>query len=175
MWNNAIYGAVTLYRSAQLGTGGAPTIGSENTIDNVAPYWRLAWQHGWGSNYLEIGTYGLQAKLFPEGVSGLTDEYTDIAGDVQYEHTFGQNLMTIHGTYIHEDRKLDASVEAETAADASNNLEVYRLDVDYIMGRWQLVGGYFAVSGGPDAILFGPDAGTAASTASRTAMATSLR
>lgn len=158
MWDESLYGALTLYRSAQLGNGGAPSVGSENTIDGVAPYWRLAWQKGWGDNYLEIGTYGISAKLYPSGVSGLTDDYTDVAGDFQYQHFFGENTLTVHGTTIHENRSLDASVDAGDAADASNHLDVYRLDAGYMFGKWQLLGGYFGVKGGSDALLFGPDA-----------------
>jgi hypothetical protein len=158
LWDSAFYGAATLYRSAQLGNGGAPTIGSENTIDGVAPYWRLAWQHGWDNNYLELGTYGITASLYPTGVSGLTDKYTDVAGDFQYERTLGQDLLTVHGTYIHENRNLDASVDAGSAENASNHLDIYRLDAGYLFGRWQLVGGYFGVKGGKDALLYGPAA-----------------
>ena len=167
MLDGTWYGAVTLYRSAPLGTS-APNIGSQNTIDSVAPYWRLAWQHGWGNNYLEVGTYGLWAKLYPEGISGLKDEYTDVAGDFQYEHNFGQNLLTVHGTYIHENQKLDASVAADppTAADASNNLQVYRLDAGYLVGNWQFVGGYFSTTGGSDTTRYSPAAVVGSATGS---------
>lgn len=156
MWNDAIYGAVTLYRSAQLGSA-APNIGSENTIAGAAPYWRFAWQHTAGANFIELGTYGMQAKLYPSGISGAKDEYTDVAGDFQYEHTFGTDLLTIHGTYIAEDRNLDASFAAGDAEKSSNHVDVYRLDAGYVFGRWQLVGGYFDISGGRDAVLYVAD------------------
>ena len=156
MWNDAFYGAFTLYRSAQLGTP-APSIGSENTISGLAPYWRFAWQHRSGPNSIEIGTYGLQASLFPSGVSGSKDEYTDIAGDIQYERTFGTGLLTVHGTYISEDRTLDASVAAGAAAQSSNNIDTFRVDAGYVQGHWQVVGGYFDISGDADALLYGSD------------------
>ncbi len=155
MWDNTWYGAVTLYRSAQLGSA-APNAGSENTIDNIAPYWRLAWQHQVGQGYLEIGTYGLFARLYPEGITGLTDRYTDFAGDFQYERPIGENLLTLHGSYIHEQRKLDASVDLGIAERVSNHLDTWHLDGSWLMGRWQFTGGYFASSGGQDATLFAP-------------------
>jgi hypothetical protein len=155
MWDGMIYGNVTLYRSAHLGSSPA-SVGSENTIDSLAPYWRLAWQHTWGNNYLEIGTFGLWAKLFPEGITGLTDRYTDIAGDVQYEHKFGLNQVTVHGSVIHENRKLDASVAAATATNASSMLTSYRLDAEYIYQNWSFILGYFSINGDNDPGLYPP-------------------
>ena len=78
MWDGQIYGAFTLYRSAELGNGGPPNSDSEDTLESTAPYWRLAWQHGWGANYLELGTYGIYAKLYANGailgVASLEDK-----------------------------------------------------------------------------------------------------
>jgi hypothetical protein len=156
MWDNAFYGAVTLYRSAKIGEL-APDFASTNTIDSLAPYWRLAWQHSWGDNYLEIGTYGLWAKLIPQGITGPKDTYTDIAGDVQYERSLGSGrLVTVHGTIIHEHRTLDAT----PAAAASNNLDTYRADVGYISGDWAAVVGYFRKSGDTDALLYASRTGS---------------
>lgn len=154
MWDSAFYGAITLYRSAKLGEL-APTFASENTIDGVAPYWRLAWQHNWGANYLEVGTYGLWAKLIPAGLTGQKDSYVDIAGDFQYEHPLGpgQNI-TVHGTVIHEHRSLDATFAAEGAAAAANDLDTFRIDAGYISGDWSAVIGYFRQSGDSDVLLY---------------------
>jgi hypothetical protein len=159
MWDNAFYGAVTLYRSAKLSTL-APDSTSENTIDSVAPYWRLAWQHNWGDNYLEVGTYGLWTKLIANGVAGPTDSYTDVAGDFQYERQLGAGrLVTVHGTVIHEHRKLDATFGVNGGAEfASNNLETYRVDAGYISGDWSAVVGYFRQSGTTDDVLYGANA-----------------
>ena len=174
MWNEAFYGAFTLYRSAQLGSA-APNADSESTIAGAAPYWRFAWQHTMGTNYLELGTYGMRAKLYPSGISGMRDEYTDVAGDFQFEHSLGTRRLTVHGSYIAEDRKLDASFDAGAAERASNHLDVLRLDAGYLFGRWQLVGGYFAITGGSDAALYPALRLTAARRVRPTAAATSCR
>ncbi|MEZ5559699.1 MAG: hypothetical protein R3E86_14295 [Pseudomonadales bacterium] len=147
------YAAATLYRSAHLGSS-APGIGSENTIEGVAPYWRLAWQKGWGPNYLEIGTYGLHASLKPDGVSGPTDDYTDLAGDFQYQRTIGDDLLTLHGTYIREDQDLDASFASDAAAGRSNDLDTLRFDASYHRGRWAGTLGLFSTRGGRDSALY---------------------
>ena len=46
-------------------------------ISGVAPYWRAAWQQTWGNNYLEVGTYGIYVKSFPNVVLGPEDTYLD--------------------------------------------------------------------------------------------------
>ena len=98
-----LYLEVTGYRSAHLGEDvPTPTIGSINTIEGVAPYWRVAWQQQFGENYVEIGAYGLYASLYPTGYTGLADDYFDIAGDLQYERSFGNNSISFHTTYIHQ-------------------------------------------------------------------------
>jgi hypothetical protein len=155
-FDSKFYVATTLYRSAHLGTG-APTIGSENTIDSVAPYWRIAWQHNFGSKYLELGGYGIRASLIPEGISGATDDYRDIAADGQYEMPLGSGRLTVHGTLIHERQDLDASFTAGDSTNASNDLDTYRADVSYDRNAWKFSLGYFSTTGDTDSRLYAPE------------------
>jgi hypothetical protein len=155
---DSVYVATTLYRSAHLGSG-APTAGSENTIENVAPYWRVAWQNRWSdATYLEVGAYGLHAKLVPDGLDGPTNDYTDVAADFQFEHTIGDNALTVHGTYIHENQHLGASVASSAASDKSNRLDTWRVDAGYHVGRWMPTLGVFDTTGNRDALLYAPAA-----------------
>ena len=108
MWNSMLYGDLTLYRSAHLGHD-LPDSTSKNTISGVAPYWRLACQHSFGSDMLMVGTYGIYASVIPEGVAGLKDQFTDVAVDAQYEHPMGANAITVHASYLRERLKLDGS------------------------------------------------------------------
>ena len=73
MWDNHLYIAGTIYRSAHIGAP-LPNAGVDNggnflpiNIRGVAPYWRLAWQQNWKNNYLEVGTYGIHLKSTPGG------------------------------------------------------------------------------------------------------------
>lgn len=142
LWNNHLYGEVTLYRSAHSGQG-APGSASSNTINGVAPYWRLAWQQYFGSNYLEVGTYGMSGSLYPSGISGATDDYTDTAVDAQYEMPFGGDLLALHTTYIHEKQQLNA-----TDAGNSHKLDTFRVNGIYHWGNRASAGlGYFRTSG----------------------------
>ncbi len=130
LWNNHLYGDLTLYRTAQFGQATA-TSASADTIDNVAPYWRLAYQTNFGQNYLMVGTYGMQTKLYPGGITGATDKYTDTAVDTQYERPFGGNMLSVHATYMHEKQDLNASAPGE----GSHHLNDFKVDGIYHWGN----------------------------------------
>jgi hypothetical protein len=142
LWNHHLYGNLTFYRSAHLGQG-VPDATSSNTINGVAPYWRLAWQQNFGQNMLMVGTYGMVASLYPLGVSGNTDDYTDTAVDAQYEMPLGRNLLTMHTSYVHEKQKLNA-----TDPGVNLKLDTFRLDGIYHWGNHATGAlGYFDTKG----------------------------
>lgn len=150
LWDNHLYGNVTLYRSAAMGQG-APTASSMDTVDNVAPFWRFAWQQHFGDDYLELGTYGLHAKLYPMGISGNTYEFTDNALDAQYEMPFGNDLLTLHAIYIHENQHVP-TVGHDTT------LNQLRINGNYHWGNEALVAlGYFSDTGDSNKVLYEKD------------------
>ncbi len=165
MWNESLYGELTLYRSAKTGfthpiTGGAGPLDStaDNVIDNVAPYWRLAYEHPFGNNSLEVGTYGTQLKVFPGGgtaISGLTNKFTDTALDAQYQYIGDVHTFTLAGTYIHEKMNMDASFAAGTVANPTNNLNTARIwGTYYYKRKYGATIGYFSTTGSTDALLY---------------------
>lgn len=161
-WNQHLYAGVTLYRSAHVGQL-APDATSANTIKGLAPYWRLAWQQPVGDGNLEIGTYGMTASLYPgdgstAGISGPTDKFTDTALDMQYERPLGDNSLTLHGTYIHEKRTLDASSQsAWILSNASDTLKTLKLDGTYHFGSAAALSlGYFKTTGSADTNYYNP-------------------
>ena len=152
-WNNTYYAAVTLYRAAQIGGASPPDATSENTVDNVAPYWRLAWQHNMSDGYLQLGTYGLHAELYPSSVSGSTDRYTDFGFDASYSRRIGDNQLSLHATYIYEDQKLKASAPADT----DHHLNTYRMDANYYLkGIVGLTAAVFRIDGDANPALYAP-------------------
>ncbi len=158
MWNNHLYAAFYLYRSAHLG-GPQPLTGKDFTynIHGVAPYWRLAWQQTWGLNYLEVGTYGIHVSSIPGGVSGRRDTYTDPAVDLQYERPFGADMLTVHSTYIHQTSHLDATFAAGGAAEPSHHLNTLRANATYhLRSRYEFTLSKFSTTGHADPILFAP-------------------
>ena len=164
MWDDHLYGAATIYRSEHLGSsqpnpgvdaGGNPLF----NIAGVAPYWRLAWQQTMGNNYLMVGSYGMHANSTPGAVVGLKDNYTDVAGDFQYERvlpSLHNDVLTIHGTYLHESSKLNATFDGEGADQAPHVLQTLRGDAVYHFGnRYAATFGGFQTTGTSDATLYG--------------------
>jgi hypothetical protein len=157
LWNDHLYANLTLYRSAHINSL-APDRDSQNTIKNVTPYWRLAWQQNFGANYFEIGTFGLWSEVYPQGISGKTNDYTDLALDSQFEHPMGNNMLTLRGTYIHEKQNLDASFDAGDASNDSNSLDTVNLNGTYHLGTKAAfsIGG-FSTTGDKDNLLYAPE------------------
>lgn len=162
MWNNHLYTDVTLYRSEHAGAS-TPVTGTNYAynISGVAPYWRAAWQQNWGSNYLEVGTYGIYANFFPSAVSGPENRYIDPSFDFQYERPFGPNLLDIHGTYIHEKSNLGATYLAGGATTKDIHLNTFKLDTTYHWAnKYSATGALFSTTGNGDPLLYAPGAVT---------------
>lgn len=160
---NSIYAQLSVYRSSQIGNPNVPLDSTANdVVSGVAPYWRLAWSHDWSSNdytnSLEIGTFGLAANLFPQGVSGTTDNYRDYALDSQYELLFpDHSSFVVHGLYIHEKQSLDASFASGDASSVDNHLNTWAINAQYYWyERFGPSLGYFNTTGSSDALLY-PD------------------
>jgi hypothetical protein len=161
-YDNAYYGLVSLYRSSQVGGAEPPDSSSQNVIDGVMPYWRLAYSHPIGSSWLEVGTYGLHAKLYPGGgvpLSGQTDRFLDLAVDAQYQWVpGGPHTVTLHSTWIREKQEWDASYPLGLTTRRSSLLHTFKLDGTYYYNR--RVGGtlaYFTTTGDRDVALYSPD------------------
>ena len=155
-WNNAVYGEFSVYRSAPQGGSHPADSGSENTLQHLAPYWRGALTHTWGPQSIEVGTYGMSTRLYPKGVSGPTDRFTDVAFDGQYERRVGRGSVTAHTTYVHETEALDGSVALGNASNTSNTLNTFKIDGSYYTrGRLGFTGGYFSTTGDADVLRYG--------------------
>ena len=153
MWNDRVYGEVGVYRSAPLGVLRPLDSTATAVISGVAPYWRLALPNVWGQNYLAIGTYGMAASVYPTGVAGATNRFTDFAVDIAYMRSFGSNSFTLDGTWIHEKQTWTAG----GAANATNTLRTFRMDAMYHIGqRYAFTLAPFATSGSSDSVLYAP-------------------
>jgi hypothetical protein len=166
MWDKHLYAAAAAYRSAHIGGSNPPTDQTfdtagtdrgQNTIRDVAPYWRLAWQQNLGRNYLEVGTFGMFAQLFPAALSGATDKFTDLAFDTQFERPVGKDSLSAHLTYIYENQQLDATHAAGNSDNLNDKLHTLRLDAIYHWReRLMLAAGWFLLRGNNDATLYAP-------------------
>ncbi len=162
MWNNHLYTDITVYRSEHAGASTPVTgTGQNYNISGVAPYWRAAWQQSLGSNYLEIGTYGIDLNSYPNAISGPVNRYIDPSFDFQYERPFGANLLDAHGKYTHEISKLNVSPAGSASTIRSNHLNTWELDSTYHWrSKYSATGSLFGTSGNSNAQLYAPAAVT---------------
>jgi len=167
LWNGLVYGELTAYRSAPQVSSNPPDDTSESTIKGVAPYWRVALQHRFGSHYLELGTFGFSTRLYPEGVTGATDRFTDLALDAQYEVPLGGGAFAAHATWLHESQRLEATFGVDGAARPENSLHSLGLDATWTTRpRVDLMVGFRTIGGDSDAVLNAPDPVTGSRTGS---------
>ena len=131
-------------------------------VKGFAPYGRLAYERNFGRHSLEVGLYGAQFRLYPGGapdaavpLAGLTNEFRDIAEDVQYQFLGDRHLFSITATRIHESMSLDASYSAGGSANRNNDLTTYKINGTYYY-RHMIGGtlGYFSTKGSADAALY---------------------
>ncbi len=141
LYNNLLFTEFSLYKSARVG---AP-IPSDTSmvIKGVAPYWRLALQHNWSGNYFEIGTFGIASKHYLQG-GILTDNFTDVGFDLQYEHSFPIGAFTLHSSFINEKEKHETSSTQHTDI----NFNSFKIDSNiYLKNGLGATVGYFNTSG----------------------------
>ena len=154
-YNSFLYLEGSIYRSAQQGAPAPPGPASTGVIKGVAPYWRLALQHKWDKHYLEIGTLGMMTRLYPMGVSGQTDKYTDIGVDAQYELPLSFGSLTIRPSYTWETQKLNATFDSAGSMNLTNNLNSFRISGELFFKKGLgLSLGYFSVTGSTDNIIY---------------------
>ncbi len=171
--NDLLYLEFSAYKSlsfnAQNSLGINPFDGP-GLLGGVAPYWRVALEPHWGRNSLMVGTFGMvfdvHPWLDPTFVSGstgtfpLSDRFTDIGFDTQYQYQGDNYWFTLRGSYIREFQQLNATFANFGSSNPSNELNSLKLQASLAYGsdnRIVLTGQYFNVWGTADATLYGAD------------------
>jgi hypothetical protein len=163
-WHNLVYGAFTVYRTTDDGI--ARPLGAGNEVDTetdgAVPYWRFALHHDWGGNSAEVGTYGLYARIHPDGITGATsDKFTDLALDAQFQYMAPPHLFSLQGTYIHEKQDWAGSYDLGLVDNQNSSLDLYKTNVNYYYrSGYGTFGGsvaYFLTDGDSDPALYSPD------------------
>jgi hypothetical protein len=163
-WNNLFYGDISVYRTARNGITRPLSAGNdiETVVDDVATYWRLALQHQIGKHSLSVGTSGIIARIFPEGMtSGPTDKFTDTTVDGQYQFISKKHIFSVQSTWIHESQDRDASHALGDSSNMSDSLNTFKINANYFYRDYfGSIGGslgYFSITGDRDALLYSPD------------------
>lgn len=158
LFSNFLYAEFSIYRSAQQGAPDPPDATSEMIIKGVAPYWRIALQHQWSNDYLELGMLGLTTGVYPAGVTDLTDKYTDLGFDLQFEHSLSKANIILHTIWIHEMQKMDASFQAGSVQNEKNNLSSLKVDGSiYFKSGLGFTLAYYNVMGSRDPEFYAPE------------------
>lgn len=169
LYNNTLYTELTAYRSAPQGASEPLDGSATNATKGVIPYWRAALQHTWPSTYGMIGTYGFAARLFPQGVTGPTNDYTDVGVDAQIEHQAKIGMWIGRAAFIHERQTLSAFLAAAPpeAANLRETLSTLRTNLTLEPSlRYSLTAGYFQTTGTSDPVIFAPASVTGSRTGS---------
>ena len=120
-YRSAISGSSAPYDSSTLYNSSTSTAGT-SVIQDLAPYWRAAYERQWGNNSLEVGTFGMWAKVLPtfSGASvspGAANTYLDTAFDAQYQYIGIRHIFSLSGSYVHE---LESNNSAWVGSNFSN-------------------------------------------------------
>ena len=157
MWNDHLYVDATLYRSEHVGAA-QPNAGTDFAVNvrGLAPYWRVAWQQLTGKTQYEFGTYGMHMRSSPGTITGLEDDFTDWALDMQIDRTlFRTDVLSFRGTFIHENSNLAAMAAAGAASTGSHHLNTFQANAEYHFGnRASGTFGWFDTSGTTDPFLY---------------------
>ncbi len=159
-WNRLIYLEVGGYGTLSPKTQSVLGVNSatNNIINGIAPYWRLALQHDWNRNSIEAGIFGMTASITPQRISGLgADRLTDIGIDTQYQFLADRNSFSVQASAIFENQNLGASANPAVglASNSHNTLRSYHAKATYFYEQtYGATVGIFRLDGTPDMTLY---------------------
>ena len=163
MFNDLLYVEVDGYDTSSTGVqkffGIDPS--GEPQIRKFAPYWRVALQHTWGSNFLEVGTFGMSAAIFPGRDRSMgTDHISDIGLDSEYQYSDDKNDASLLVSWISENQHLRATSALGNADNTRDKLRSFNATATYLRDKtYGFEASYFAISGRADATLYGTRTG----------------
>jgi hypothetical protein len=163
LWNDILYAEFDVYGGLDdraLDTiGQVPDDGA--MVNGAVPYGRLALIQDWDHAHVEVGAYGLSAKLVPGGdqTFGFSTRANDIALDSTYQYIFDatkvtSDMISAHATFIHEDSTIDSG--ATSLFDSlHHSLNTFRADVSYSFAATVTPSvQYFTTSGTSDPLFW---------------------
>lgn len=153
MLGDRVYLELGGYAAAPVGISRPLDSTAAGVVHGIAPYWRVAFPMTFGSQYLSIGTYGMATQVYPAGVMGPTNRFTDVAADLSYFVPVGTNSFTAEATFIHESQRWDAG----GSANLRNTLNTFRFDAMYHLGHeYAFTVAPFVTTGTADTLLYAP-------------------
>jgi hypothetical protein len=159
-----VYLDVGAYHRVSAGTQrnfGGDTEGASKIAD-FSPYWRLALQKDFGENSIELGTYGMQSRVIPGGVTQAgKDTIYDQGVDLQYQFLSAEHDVTVLTNWLHENQQLHASQELGGAQHQNGKLWMVTCTGSYLFDKtYGIDVQYFDIEGSRDSVLYGTRTGT---------------
>jgi hypothetical protein len=192
-WNDMLYVELTGYKGlphdgqTALGTGtcapGAATFpypfacfygngnGFNDSLNGMAPYWRLALEPTWGNNSWEVGTFGMLANLYPSRDKTYgSNRFLDIGFDTQYQYINDEHAITAKASYIIEKQRMDANFVNDVVGGTfpmypdgtallpvhTDRLRSFKASLGYVYDRiYSFTAGFFDVNGTADQLAYG--------------------
>ncbi|HZZ91856.1 MAG TPA: cytochrome C [Usitatibacter sp.] len=172
-WNRTLYAELSGYRTANgvwsfMSQGFNAERGDQQIVKGTNPYWRVALTHEWGAHNAMLGTFGLDAKVYPDlaDPTGPTNRFRDIGVDGQYQYILDPQAITITASYIRERVAYADSVANQPPpldpdgslglplTNGSDTLRMFRAKGSYVYGaKYGTTLGYFDVSGSTNSAL----------------------
>ena len=156
--NDLLYAEADLYKTLPGHTAYALGVGDGPVADGVIPYVRLALQHQWQNNSVEIGTYALYDRLYANGKTGPTNDFFDMAFDSQFQWITKHQALSVYANYIHESQSY-APGQGLNSADTLDSLTFTVSELLY--QKIQLIESYNTIYGSADPGLYSVDTGNA--------------
>ena len=134
------------------------------STSNPAPYLRAAYEWNWNGQSAHVGAIFLHSNINPAtsafastGALGH-DSYTDYAMDGGYQYTGdGTHIVSLLGIFDHEHQNLTGTFNAESASQASNDLNQIRLTATYYYQQtYGVTASWQKTWGTPDPGLYAP-------------------
>ncbi|MGF6545487.1 cytochrome C [Paraburkholderia youngii] len=175
-WNRTVYAEVSLYSTAdgiwsfmskgnKAGDPNHPQI----YLKGQNPYWRLALTHEWGPHNIMVGTFGINANVYPNDANSMpiftqgVTRYRDIGVDAQYQYILEPNTVTAQARYIHENISDPNNLVFGNSQSA--NLNSLRLKASYIyQAKYGVSLSFFNVTGTADSVAYAGSANSSPAT-----------
>lgn len=160
--NRHWYGEISMYHVGTeffrwMNPGTAFQAGGKNYLQGFNPYWRAYYTTDRGPQSLMVGTFGIQAKVFPDSTAptGPTDVFTDFGFDSQYQYLGETQKLTLRGSYTYENQRWNASYAQGTSSNFRGNLKALNLNGSYgYRDHWVFNAAYFLSNGNSNTALY---------------------
>jgi hypothetical protein len=160
-FKDSLYWEVAGYFSAKpaqlrLDTSNIAPLG---TIDNVAPYWRVAWETDWDNlqQSFMIGTMGMYTQYAQPAATSFNapGTYLDFGFDAQYQYIGDNHILTLGAHWMHELSTNSAALVGSAYSNPNDYLDRISLVARYLYRRtYGILVNFVTIHGSSDPLAY---------------------